>query len=373
MRRAEYAFATVALREGGMMRAFTSLIAVACLGLVLLGAVMQGHPLGPQGVVARTVQGLVLASAVIAAIGWLVTPWPTFTRAVAFVVWADVAVTVVAATMSSVEARLSAMLYLGLVGIFAAFILGWRILLWHCGFGFLALAAMTAWAVVFDGYGVFGLFVYYMPAATWVVFVPLGGMVLIDIGRHAIRRTARSAHFDPLTGLRNRRGLHAAVRQALKHANGPRTVAVAVCDVDAFKALNDSAGHAVGDVALTAMSQQLRAVAGRDDVCARIGGDEMVLVSFVDREADLDEFLEPLRPLTRLESDGAELTVSVGAAVETTTAPHFSIDDLIGHADAAMYGVKRSGGANCALYSSQATESTTGVAADPRRHPWRRV
>jgi diguanylate cyclase len=369
MRRAEYAFATVALREGRMMRAFTSFIGVACLGLVLLGVVMQVHPLGPHGVVARTVQGVVLASAVIAAVGWFVTPWPAFGRAVTFVVWADIAVTVVAATMSSVEARLSAMLYLGLVGIFAAFILGWQILLWHCGFGFLALAAMTAWAVVYDGGDVFGLFVYYMPAVTWVVFVPLGGMVLIDIGRHAIRRTARSAHFDPLTGLRNRRGLHAAVRQTLKHSDGPRAVAVAVCDIDGFKALNDSAGHAVGDVALTALSQQLRAVAGPGDVCARIGGDEMVLVSFLEPSADVDGFLERLQPLTRLASDGAELTVSVGAAAESTTAPHFSIDDLLGHADAAMYDVKRSGGANCALYRSRTTASTTGATADRRRRP----
>jgi diguanylate cyclase (GGDEF)-like protein len=369
MRRAEYAFATAALREGRMMRAFTTFIGTACLGLVLLGVVMQVHPLGPHGVVSRTVQGVVLASAVVAAGGWFATPWPRFGRAVTFVVWADVSVTIVAATMSAVEARLTAMLYLGLVGIFAAFILGWQVLLWHCGFGFLTIAAMTAWAVAYNGDTVFGLFVYYMPALTWVVFVPLGGMVLIDIGRRAIRRTARSAHFDPLTGLRNRRGLHAAVRLALKSADGPRAVVVAVCDIDGFKTLNDASGHAVGDTALTTMSQQLRAVAGPDDVCARIGGDELVLVSFLAVSADVADFLERLQPLTRIELEDDDLTVSVGAASETTTAAHFSIDDLIRHADAAMYEVKRSGGANCALYGSRTTESTTGATADRRRHP----
>lgn len=367
MASAEYVFATAALREGRLMRAFTTFIAWACLGLVVLGALSQLHPLGPHGIVARSVQGVVMASAVIAAVLWIRHPWPSYRRAVIFVIWADCAIVAAAVTMSAVEARLSSTLYVGLVGIFAAFILGWRITMLHCVFGFVVIATMTAWAVLVDGYSVFGLFVYYMPAVTWVAAVPLGGMVLIDLGRRAIRKTARSAHFDPLTGLRNRRGMHEAVNSLLKRAEGPGPVIVAVCDIDRFKLLNDTAGHAVGDAALVALARELRAVAGADDVCARIGGDELVLVSFPERRADVDEFLRRLQPLTRVGFDAGDLAVSVGVAMGTTTAPHFSIDDLIRHADTAMYDVKRSGGASTASFSS-ATASTTGATAGRRRH-----
>lgn len=354
------------------MRAFTTFIGWACLGLFVLGVVSQLHPLGPHGVVARIVQGAVTVSALIVSALWLRSPWPTYGRAVGFVVWADCSVVIAAATMSTVEARLSTTLYLGLVGIFAAFILGWRITLMHCGFGFATIAAITAWAVMVDGHSVFGLYVYYAPALAWVVVVPLGGMVLIDIGRRAIRRTARSAHFDPLTGLRNRRGMHSAVNLLIKRAEAPVTVAVAVCDMDGFKVLNDTAGHSVGDAALNAMAQRLRSVADPDDVCARIGGDELVLVSILSVRADIADFIQRLTPLTRVDFDGLALAASVGVAADTTATPHFSIDDLIGHADAAMYSVKRSGGASCAIYDPT-TASTTGATAGRRRHPSRPV
>lgn len=366
---AEYAFATEALRDGRLRRAFTVFIVVALLGLAVLGVATQLHPVGPQGLVARTVQGLVAASAVAVAALWMVRPWPTYRQALAFVLWADCAIVVVAVAMSAVEARLSTMLYMGLTGVFVGFILGSRIMFLHCGFGLAAIAGITAWAVAREEYTLFGLYVYYMPAVTWVIVVPLGGVVLIDIGRRAIRKTARSAHFDPLTGLRNRRGLHAAVTRVLREADGPRAVVVAVCDIDRFKTLNDQLGHAIGDAALVAMSEKLSAVADSGDVTARIGGDELVLVSFLPMNADVAASLERLRRLTRVESGGVELTASVGVAVESSTTAHFSIDDLVGHADAVMYDVKRAGGANYALYDARATASTTDAAADPRRDP----
>jgi hypothetical protein len=97
-----------------MMRAFTELVAWCCLGLAALGIILQFDPAGPSGLIARSVQGVAIVSAIVVGLLWLLVPWPNYPCAVAFVVWADCAVAVVAVTMSSPEARLSVMLYMGL-------------------------------------------------------------------------------------------------------------------------------------------------------------------------------------------------------------------------------------------------------------------
>ncbi|MBJ7341081.1 GGDEF domain-containing protein [Mycolicibacterium sp.] len=248
-----------------------------------------------------------------AGLRWRIGPWPSYAQAVAFVLWADVAVSVVAVTLSSPEARLTTMLYMGLVGVFVSFVLGWRLLLVHCGFGLVVITAITGWAVWMEGAHAFDLFAFFMPAVTWVVFVPMGGGVLISSGRRALRRTVRSAQHDPLTGLLNRRGMHVAAKNTLGRVPTPTTLVAAVCDIDGFKKINDERGHAAGDLILVAVARTLESVARRGDIAARIGGDEMVLLAFVDDPAEASAVVDRLRPLTQIEVDGVELNVSIGS------------------------------------------------------------
>ncbi|WP_319447786.1 MULTISPECIES: GGDEF domain-containing protein [unclassified Mycobacterium] len=334
-----------------MMRLFARMVAASCLALVVIGAIVQFHPDGPSGVAARTAQIVVMLSSVLVALRWWFGPWPDHARAVGFVIWADCALAVVAVTMSTPESRLCATLYLGLVGVFAGFLLGGRILAVHCAFGAATIGGIVGRATLFDGADLFQLFIYIIPAVTWVVVVPLGGgLGLITAGRLAISRTARWALYDPLTGLRNRRGMYAAVEATLAGRTPPATVVMAVCDIDSFKQLNDGQGHAAGDAALIAMAQQLKAVARQDEITARIGGDELVLVAFGADERPVDDVLSRLASMTRVDVDVVAATASVGIASNSTADPHFDIDDLLRHADAAMYEAKRAGGARAVSY-----------------------
>lgn len=333
------------------MRAFSHVVVMCCFLLAGLAVVVQFHPAGPTGVVSRVVQLVAVASAVVYGCRWLWWPWPRYQGALVFVVWADVAVAAVALTMSTVEARLCSTLYLGAIGVFVGFLLGARLLAMHCAFGALVIAAITAWAVIEQHASLFGLFVIYMPALAWVVGIPLGGCVLIERGRRAIVRMARSAHTDQLTGLRNRRGMHHAVNRVLARHSAPAHMLVAVFDIDRFKRLNDEHGHAAGDAALIALADKLSSIAQPGEIAARIGGDELVLVTFTSGVTDIPGLLTRLTALTQVELDhGNRLSASIGVAVATTPARRFLLEDVIRHADSAMYGVKRSGGGGCAVY-----------------------
>lgn len=363
MGRREYLFATSSLRAGGFMRMFMLVAGLGCIGLAALGGLLQFHPEGPENAAARYIQGAVLVSAVAIGVRWWRGPWPGYGSAVAFVVWADLACAVLAITMATPVARLSVTPYIGLVGIFAGFILGTQILRLHCAFSALLIAGIVAGGVVADNESAFGLYIHFMPALTWAVGVPLIGSVLIELGRRAIVTTARSAHYDSLTRLRNRRGMYSAVASVLRQGD-PATVAIAVCDIDQFKKLNDDGGHAAGDAALVALAGRLREIAHDDEITARIGGDELALVSFLDEEVPISGLMDRLTGLTRMQAGAAEFGVSFGIATMSSADAHFAVDDVLRHADAAMYEAKRAGGATCAVY---AMASTTAASAARRR------
>ncbi|WP_319454106.1 MULTISPECIES: GGDEF domain-containing protein [unclassified Mycobacterium] len=344
-------------------------IGASCVLLAVLGVIVQFHPDGPHGVAARCVQVAVLMSAALVGLRWLLGRWPSHAYAVAYIAWADCALAATAFTMSTPEARVCTTLYMAMLGIFACFILGVRILILHCVFGAAVIGAIVGLAMLSDPAEGFRLFVFYMPALAWVVMAPVGAVILIERGRLAIGRTARSAHYDPLTGLRNRRGMYFAVERTLARRTDSATVVMAVCDVDRFKQLNDQLGHAAGDAALIAMAQQLKSIAKHDEITARIGGDELVLVAFPDESGAVDDLLQRFVLLTRVDVEGAAPTASVGIASNTTDDPHFSVDDVLRHADAAMYEAKRAGGGSCVVYRGPAMASTTAAVADSRNDP----
>ncbi|ORA26018.1 hypothetical protein BST13_32365 [Mycobacterium aquaticum] len=345
------------------MRAFCLVTALGCFALAGLGIIVQFNPAGPAGVASRSVQAVAAISGAVIGCRWLRRPWPRYEAAVAFVVWADITVAAVAATMSTTEARLCTTLYLGITGVFVGFLLGARLLAVHCAFGAMLIAGITGWAVRVRHDSLWGLYTIYMPALMWVVLVPLTGCVLIESGRRAVTQVAQSAHRDQLTGLRNRRGMHAAVRRIVSGRTPPANLVVAVCDIDRFKRLNDDAGHAAGDVALIAMAGRLRSIARPGEIAARLGGDELALVTMIDEPGGMVELLDRLAVLTRIEVGDRTLSVSVGVASIAATEPHFSLDQVIRHADSAMYEVKRSGGGACAVHRRETDGTVQGFLA----------
>ncbi len=161
------------------------------------------------------------------------------------------------------------------------------------------------------------------------------------------RAIQRLAHYDPLTGLSNRS--HWMTRAAAAMDNARRhgeSLAVLFLDLDQFKTINDSLGHAVGDQLLCRVASLLESELRDEDVLGRLGGDEfVVLLPRIDHPGDAATVARKLlsvlaRPQT-LDQHELRLSVSIGIAVFPGDAN--DLQTLIKHADTAMYGAKSAG------------------------------
>ena len=196
---------------------------------------------------------------------------------------------------------------------------------------------------------------------------------------HARRELSRSryelehlASHDALTGLPNRRHLEAEMARILRECvSDGRPAAVVVMDLDGFKYVNDSRGHAVGDEVLVSVADVLRGGLRPGDLVGRLGGDEFAAVlpglDRVDAGRLVHRLLEQLRaqPVPVDGGRPVRLTASIGMAFLEPGFPR-TADDLLIDADVAMYDAKDGGRDRLALAS----------AVDPRqadvrhRHAW---
>ena len=167
------------------------------------------------------------------------------------------------------------------------------------------------------------------------------GAVVFDV----IDELHGRATVDPLTGLLNRRGFEEAVRKQVARAKG-RSFSIAVCDIDSFKAINDTYGHAEGDAVLTKVAGLLSENLRFSDKAARFGGEEFVmLLSDIDRDDALG-MIERLRRVieaTRFGSGGLKrrrITASFGIAEYRTDE---DLQETIRRADGMLYAAKRNG------------------------------
>ncbi len=166
--------------------------------------------------------------------------------------------------------------------------------------------------------------------------------------KQAEARLLQQANYDALTGLPNRSLAVDRLSQALAHARRVREcVAVMFLDIDRFKNVNDTLGHAAGDKLLTDVAHRLRHCARTDDTVARLGGDEfLVILSGLETVASSRTVAEKIidsmsSPFARL--DGRELFL--GASIGVTGFPEDGDDPdvLLRNADAAMYRAKEAG------------------------------
>ena len=161
--------------------------------------------------------------------------------------------------------------------------------------------------------------------------------------KHAELQLQQQAHYDSLTGLPNRHHSLRTLQDALDRcASTGRTTAVFFCDLDRLKLVNDAHGHATGDAYLRAVSQRIRASVRDSDTVGRLSGDEFVVVL-----SGLGEATEAFELAARIVNAVREPLTLAG----TTFSPSLSLgiafddgtltpDELIAHADAAMYQAK---------------------------------
>ncbi len=164
----------------------------------------------------------------------------------------------------------------------------------------------------------------------------------VDLLRGADERRvlARAARLDPLTNLVNRRGGADAISEAASLPAG-EPVALLLIDLDGFKEVNDTKGHLAGTWCCR-RSRPLAHAARLEDVVARWGGDEFVVVAALEERkarALAVRLLETVR--TCPQSASAEVSASIGIAVRTAPIDE---QEWLSRADEAMYAAKRAGG-----------------------------
>lgn len=157
---------------------------------------------------------------------------------------------------------------------------------------------------------------------------------------------AHMATHDPLTGLPNRAALASDGLSIEPGADGNGDIAVLMLDLDRFKAVNDTLGHAAGDALLCQVAGRLRQTLRHTDFVARLGGDEFAVVQNGDTQPqDAEELAQRLvdalcRPY-RISGQFVEIGVSIGIALSEERA--VDLDLLLRRADVALYGAKSNG------------------------------
>ncbi len=147
------------------------------------------------------------------------------------------------------------------------------------------------------------------------------------------------ATHDPLTGLPNRTLFQRRLEEAL---SGARRVAVLLIDLDRFKEVNDTLGHARGDELLIEVGQRLRASLAHSDLVARLGGDEFALYIEAVDESEIVRRVQPLLTALRrpFSLAGVDVDLEASIGVATPDAPNLGAIDLLRRADIAMYAAK---------------------------------
>ncbi len=174
--------------------------------------------------------------------------------------------------------------------------------------------------------------------------------------RRAEAELQHMAHHDPLTGLPNRTVFEQRLHQAVDRAADGEFVAIMLLDLDRFKAVNDTLGHASGDILLAAVAKRLRTNLKKHDTVARIGGDEfaIVLVDLPDL-AVVDRIAKRIVNAINIpfDLDGRQATVGASIGVAIPPSGGTNPEQLLKNADLALYRVKAAGRGNYCTFKPE--------------------
>lgn len=337
----QYDWISAYLDERGIQNAWRYATFGFTLAITALPIMLLWSPAGPNHTATVIVAIGAAAVGVGGALLWLLR-WPTRQQSVVYSLMGALAVGAMCLAMSNP--------YTGLMGCTIFTILGGVVAYFHTvGLMLANLGLATVCSVILA---------YRLIAATGDVALTIGSLITVaalNVGipfgiqslMHTLRTDLRGSNRDSLTGLHNRRSFHNTVyeRMMLDRDRGLYLVMLMI-DLDNFKQLNDTRGHAAGDQALVDVSAALEENCRSAAVIGRVGGEEFLV-------ADIDTGPNPAKLAERLRQAIADVPSPVTASIGTAGAPLGSssarsnlklIDDLIRTSDTAMYEAKRAGG-----------------------------
>jgi diguanylate cyclase (GGDEF)-like protein len=327
------------LESQGQQRPIRIFLAVTLAVLSAIPVLIQLGRGGPSGaitvIVMVTATGLCLAMAAM----WL-RRWPTRTQSRVFAIGSAVCVGVACVAEPDPQAGLIGCSIFAAIAGLVAFTHTSPYLALICGIALATVAGCAAKiAMLGDPLGGVSKAIIVLVG---IVTVPGVGQIMVQmLGTGAVQ-----SDVDALTGLHNRRGFYRGAAEQITRARSYRSsrVGVVLVDIDDFKRINDTEGHAAGDRVLIAVAATLRRVAGKSAVTARVGGEEFLIAMALGGSG-----LRALAERVRAEVDHLPhgVTISVGAACTPSAADgdiRSLLDRLVELADEAMYTAKRAGG-----------------------------
>ncbi len=205
----------------------------------------------------------------------------------------------------------------------------------------------------------FGAMIALIALVVILIFRPLSSALSKNVAELVKARNSM-AHFashDSLTGLHNRAFLIDQFQSMISEAERCNEhLAVLQIDLDDFKDINDTLGHAAGDRVLIETAKRLLQSCGTTDLCVRLGGDEFVVILSAAGEAREIEMaasriLEHINEA--IDFEGVAINAGASAGVAIYPADGHTADDLLVHADLALYDAKKRGGGEFAFFSSK--------------------
>jgi diguanylate cyclase (GGDEF)-like protein len=326
------------LRQRGLLRPAQRIMAMvaASSALVTVTHVLGSHPVITQAIVVCI--ATVAFTAGMTAF-WL-TRWPTQRQSLIAVLVGIVCIAAWSVSQPNSASAALACTAMAVTGAYIAFFHSPKTLVFN--FGVAILIASVAAARLDREAGL-----QTAAAAFWLIsFLNVAVPLAIWGTSQAMGLYAMRSDEDPLTGLLNRRGfLEATTRQLTVPEPGVTHLTVQMVDLDDFKRVNDTLGHAAGDRVLTAVAELLRRHAPPTAAICRAGGEEFLIASM--SASATDDGARARRLCAAISGLSHSVTASIGsasAALDGERAAPTFVESLIEAADTAMYAAKRNGG-----------------------------
>lgn len=325
------------LRTRGLLPVLRYIIAGIGGSLGVLSVYNAFVPPGADGVLIRTGWAILAVGSLGWAARWALGSWPTARESAALVVFVDVMMTVSALLFGDPTLAMSGIPILLCAGGYVVFFHGPRLHLVHIAWCTASVVGIAIWLAVSDP--VFGPQLA-VSRAIIALAVTVCVLPALQFGFWLLQDSSMQSLTDPLTELTNRRGLAVSVKRLNTDARADATLCALLIDVDRFKSVNDTFGHAVGDDVLIRTARRIRASVPEDAVVVRWGGEEFLVVDRIPGN-QAETVAERIRAAV---AEPAEPTVTVSIGLATCERADIDLIDVISAADAAMYEAKADGG-----------------------------